>query len=194
MKKISTIILILMMLLSYNHRAEASEKKLCSQHNIFHNPLMVDVRRVIISVNQWPRRSNEDTNWPNMLTKDGVGSILQELYHQRFDQGEYVRGCYGKQNQPVDVFDYNDKFERKTFQQISEESKVLSVYVAFVIHDGQGIGYSKDEVFFTLSIHHIRAEERISDFQEVSIPLLLSSKMDEETIRAKIEEYFQLLM
>lgn len=161
----------------------------CSTHNVPAKATRSGVDRVVLVVDHASRLYGED-KLPKPLQKLELEQTFKSLYTDFFKVHEgYKPGCYGQNNQPVEIFDFND--QRKEIMALSQTPNVLVAYIQVTVQEGKRIGYKEGEDFISFYIHNMRADDFITDFQEITYPAFFPLSLSDEEIKTKIEKYFK---
>ncbi len=167
---------------------EAEELR-CYTHNVPAKASRNGVKRVALVVSHASRLYGEE-RLPKIIQKSELEQIFKSLYTEFFKVHEgYKPGCYGQNNQPVEIFDYNN--QRKEVLELSKTPGVLVAYIQVTVQEGKRIGYKEGEDFISFYIHNIRADDFISDFQEITYPAFFPLSLSDEEMQGRIEQYFK---
>lgn len=132
-------------------------------------------------------------NIPKPLQLENLEQYLQKAYAQRFSVLPGMKpGCYGRNNQTVNLFANNDKSARQKFSDAQGQKGVLSVFVQVHIQKGKDFGLGETNDIITLYIHHLREDDGvINDYQQFSLSgaMAFTSAMSDEEIIKNLENY-----
>lgn len=182
-------------------KAEEKKKIYCFSQTVdYINPVLAGVESVVIAVNVAPnsaRTSEAQAALPKPLRKDSLEKLLKELYTQRFstDGGRIMStatpGCHDKKDQPVTVIDYNTNEGRKKVQELAKKDGVLVVYFQAMVFDGDRAGMKKDQKVMTAYLSRLRAEEEVSDFDELTNAVVFPSYVNQGVLEKRIKSYIK---
>ena len=111
-------------------------------------------------------------NVPAKASRNGVKRVALVVSH--------ASRLYGEERLP------------KISQKSELEQIFKSLYTEFFkVHEGKRIGYKEGEDFISFYIHNIRADDFISDFQEITYPAFFPLSLSDEEMQVGIEQYFK---
>lgn len=153
------------------------------------NPLFDDVKKVnilLLSIHV-----NEEIGAPKILFPENLGPFIKRLYEARFEKwqpskedGRRNIGCYGRDNQNVELFYFSDKKQKEAAIKQAHDSGVLTVYIRIKYVPSKFIKPPMTEDFTSLSLLHYRSD--VFSEQSLKSAKIISHLSDEETARDSV--------
>lgn len=167
--------------------ANASEKRVvCAERHYTHSPLMSGIDKAVLASGTIPREYDQK-KLPQILQKENLEKLVADVHRDIFRViPKYGYGCFDKRNQPVQIYNYSDRDQRKQYREHIHDPRTLLVFLRVVVHKAEDIGNTPGEDVVSLSV--TLANDNVSDFYKSSSPFLFATSMESHLIEQKLRE------